>query len=122
MRDEVQWTVDATLQLARLVINNPTITMSDDKDFLYELNDTAELGEPNATATLFALKLSWSKQFANRAGGCALAHRAAAGRDAAAEKLLDSCKSWRPEANDGLATLSCARAAPIWRGQPWCGR
>jgi TPR repeat protein len=93
MRNDVQWSVDATLQLARLVINNPTIAVSDDKDFLYKLNDSAELSEPNAMATLIALKLSSSAQFADRAGGCALAQRAAAGGDAAAKKLLDSCKS-----------------------------
>ena len=73
MRNEVQWSVDATLALAQLVIDNPTITVESDKDFLYTLNDHAELGEPNAMATLIALKLSSSAQFADRAGGCALA-------------------------------------------------
>jgi len=93
MRTEVQWSVDATLELARLVIDNPTVTLSYDKDFLYTLNDHAELGEPNAMATLIALKLSSSKQFADRAGGCALARRASASGDPAAKKLLEGCKS-----------------------------
>jgi TPR repeat protein len=93
MRSEVQWSVDATLQLARLAINDPTITVNNEKDFLYTLNDSADLGEPNAMATLIALKLSSSAQFADRDGGCALARRAAAGGDAAAKKLLESCRS-----------------------------
>jgi hypothetical protein len=93
MRNEVQWSVDATLELGRLVIDNPTITLGNDKDFLYTLNDHAELGEPNAMATLIALKLSTSRQFADHAGGCALARRASASGDSAAKKLLESCKS-----------------------------
>jgi hypothetical protein len=93
MRNEVQWSIDATLELARLVIDNPTVTLSSDKDFLYTLNDHAELGEPNAMATLIALKLSSSSQFADRAGGCALARRAAVNGDSAAKKLLESCNS-----------------------------
>ncbi len=93
MRNEVQWSVDATLEVARLVIDNPTITLSYDKDFLYTLNNSAELGEPNAMATLIALKLSSSAQFADRARGCALAQRASASGDGAAKKLLESCKS-----------------------------
>jgi len=91
--DEVQWSVEATLALAYLVIDNPTITISYDKDFLYTLNDHAELGEPNAMATLIALKLSPSAQFADRTGGCRLAQRASANGDAAAKRLLESCKS-----------------------------
>jgi TPR repeat protein len=93
MRTEVQWSVDATLELARLVIDKPTVTLSSDKDFLYTLNDHAELGEPNAMATLIALKLSSNAQFADRAGGCALARRASANGDSAAKKLLESCNS-----------------------------
>lgn len=93
MRNEVQWSVDATLELAHLLIDNPTVTLSYDKDFLYTLNDHAELGEPNALATLIALKLSSSAQFADRAGGCALAERASASGDGAAKKLLQGCKS-----------------------------
>jgi TPR repeat protein len=93
MRNDVQWSVDATLALARLVIDNPTITVGDDKDFLYTLNDHAELGEPNAMATLIALKLSSSPQFADRAGGCALAQHAAADGDDRVKQLLAACKS-----------------------------
>jgi len=93
MRNEVQWSVDATLELARLVIDDPTATVSDDKDFLYTLNDHAELGEPNAMATLIAMKLSASRQFADHAGGCTLAQRASASGDSAAKKLLENCKS-----------------------------
>jgi TPR repeat protein len=93
MQIEVQWSVDATLELAHLLIDNPTVTLQGDKDFLYTLKDSAELGEPNAMATLIALKLSSSAQFADRAGGCALAERAAATGDQAAKKLLAGCKS-----------------------------
>ncbi len=93
MRSDVQWSVDATLELARLLIDNPTVTLSYDKDFLYTLNDHAELGEPNAMATLIALKLSSSPQFADRAGGCALAERAAASGDLAARQLLAKCRA-----------------------------
>jgi hypothetical protein len=75
------------------VIDNPMVTLGYDKDFLYTLHDHAELGEPNAMATLIALKLSSSAQFADRAGGCALAERAATNGDGAAKKLLASCKS-----------------------------
>jgi TPR repeat protein len=93
MRNEVQWSVDATVEVAHLVIDNPIIALSGDKDFLYALNEAAELGEPNAMATLIGLKLSSSAQFADRAGGCMLAARASAGGDAAAKKLLENCKS-----------------------------
>ncbi|MBV8792386.1 MAG: sel1 repeat family protein [Pseudolabrys sp.] len=85
MRNDVQWSIDATLELARLVIDNPSVTIGDDKDFLYTLNDHAELGEPNAMAALIALKLSASRQFADRAGGCTLAQRASASGDSAAK-------------------------------------
>jgi TPR repeat protein len=93
MRNEVQWSVDATLELAQLVIDNPTIAVDSDKDFLYTLNDHAELGESNAMATLIAIKLSSSPQFADRAGGCALAERAAARGDDRVKQLLAACKS-----------------------------
>lgn len=93
MRNEVQWSVDATLALAQLVIDNPTVNVIEDKDFLYTLNDHAELGEPNAMATLIALKLSSSAQFADRAGGCGLAERAAPGGDDRVKQLLATCKT-----------------------------
>jgi TPR repeat protein len=93
MRNQVQWGVDATLAVARLVIDNPTITVESDKDFLYTLNDHAELGEPNAMATLIALKFSTSAQFGDRAGGCALAEGAAPDGDDRVQQLLATCKS-----------------------------
>jgi hypothetical protein len=69
------------------------VTVDEPKDFLYTLNDAAELGEPNAMATLIALKLSSSAQFADRAGGCRLAARAAANGDDRARTALAACRT-----------------------------
>jgi hypothetical protein len=50
-----------------------------------------ELGEPNAMTTLIALKLSANPEFADNAGGCQLAERAAQNGDERAKALLAGC-------------------------------
>ncbi len=91
MRGETQWSVGAKLDYARFVTDNPTVKANNPKRIIYELTEAANLGEPGATATLIALKLSPNAQFADKAGGCRLAQRTVAAGDESARKFLASC-------------------------------
>lgn len=91
MRTEVQWSIDATLQLARIVIDNPTVTVDHAPRFLAQLIDAAEVGEPHAMMTLAMLKLSGAKQFDDKAGGCALLQRLKTDGDGEASERLKAC-------------------------------
>ena len=91
MRGETQWSVGAKLDYARFVTDNPTVKANNPKRIIYELTEAANLGEPGATTTLIALKLSPNAQFADKAGGCRLAQRAVAAGDESARKFLASC-------------------------------
>ena len=76
-----QWDYDTRLQVVRLVAENPEVEMSYPDRFLFTATEDAELGEPGAVDALIALKLSQHPQFADKAGGCALAARAGKQRD-----------------------------------------
>jgi TPR repeat protein len=78
-----QWDYDTRLQIVRLLAENPEVQMGYPERFLYTATEDAELGEPGAMDALIALKLSRHTQFADKAGGCALAARAG--------KKLDEC-------------------------------
>lgn len=79
---QAQWDQDARLQVMALLAAHPEIHLRGPGAFLYDATEAAELGEPGALAALIALKLSSNSQFADRAGGCALADRAAGTADA----------------------------------------
>ena len=80
-----QWDYDTRLQIVRLLAENPEVQIGYADHFLYRTIEDAELGEPAAMDALIALKLSRHVQFADKAGGCALAERAG--------KHLDDCRT-----------------------------
>lgn len=80
-----QWDYDTRLQIVRLLAENPEVQMGYADRFLYRTTEDAELGEPGAMDALIALKLSRHAQFADKAGGSALAERVA--------KKLDECRA-----------------------------
>ena len=80
-----QWDYDTRLQIVRLLAENPSVQMEYADHYLYRTIEDAELGEPGAMDALIALKLSRHGQFADKAGGCALAERAG--------KRLDECRA-----------------------------
>ena len=88
-----QWDYDTRLQIVRLLAENPDVQMSYADHYLYRTIEDAELGEPGAMEALIALKLSRHVQFADKAGGCALAERAAKAGDAEAARHLDECRA-----------------------------
>ncbi|MBN8941057.1 MAG: hypothetical protein J0H01_16255 [Rhizobiales bacterium] len=81
---QAQWDQEARLQVMGLLAAHPEIHLRGPNSFLYDATEATELGEPGALAALIALKLSTNSQFADRAGGCALADRAARAGDAGA--------------------------------------
>lgn len=91
IRAEVQWSIETTIQLARIATENPAVRIDHAKGFLYTLTDAAELGEPGAMAALIALKLSPNPQFADKSGGCKLVQRALDGGDASARSWTEVC-------------------------------
>ena len=88
-----QWDYDTRLQIVRLLAENPKVEMDYPEHYLYSTIEDAELGEPSAMDALIALKLSGHVQFADKAGGCALAGRAAKAGDAEAARYLDKCRA-----------------------------
>jgi hypothetical protein len=78
-----QWDYDTRLQIVQLLAENPDVQMGYPERFLYTATADAELGEPGAMDALIALKLSRHTQFADKAGGCALAARE--------KKKVDEC-------------------------------
>jgi TPR repeat protein len=88
-----QWDYDTRLQIMRLLAENPNVQMEYADRILYTAIEDAELGKPGAMDALIALKLSGHAQFADKAGGCILAERAAKAGDALASKRLDECRA-----------------------------
>ena len=86
-----RWDYDARLQLMRLLATNPELTITNPQAILYDATEAAELDEPGSEAALIELKLSQSKQFSDKPGGCALAERAAKRGDEAAAGHLREC-------------------------------
>jgi TPR repeat protein len=91
MGGAAQWSIDKRIALGRFVAENPAVRVDRPKDLLYDLTHAAELGEPGAMSALIALKLSANARFADKAGGCKLAERAAKDGDETARKLLATC-------------------------------
>lgn len=93
IRADVQWSIEATIKLARIATENPAVRIDHAKGFLYALTDAAALGEPGAMAALIALKLSPNPQFTDKAGGCKLVQRAIDSGDASANAWVETCAS-----------------------------
>jgi len=91
LRNWAAWDYDARLQLTKVLAENPDLTINFPGSILYDLTEEAELGEPGAVDALIDIKLSQSAQFHDKAGGCALAARAAKGGDAIAAQRLKEC-------------------------------
>ncbi len=87
------WDIEALVQVAQLLAANPQVRLVRPGNFLYDLIEAAELGEPGALPALIDLKLSQSAQFADKAGGCKLAEQAAASGSAAAAQRMARCRS-----------------------------
>jgi TPR repeat protein len=68
-----RWDQDARIQVMGILAENPELTVTRPEGMLYNATEAAELDEPGAIDALIALKLSASRQFADKAGGCALA-------------------------------------------------
>jgi TPR repeat protein len=87
-----QWDYDTRLLILQVLAENPDVPLARPDNVLYDATEAAELGEPGAMDALIALKLSRNTQFADAAGGCALAERAAKlGYDVT--RLLEQCRS-----------------------------
>lgn len=91
MSGATQWSVTANIAFAQFLADNPTVKPYDAKRVLYEITEAMELGEPNAMAALIALKLSANPEFADKAGACRLAERAAQRGDERARAMLTGC-------------------------------
>jgi TPR repeat protein len=90
LRTWAAWDYDARLQLMALLAANPELTVNYPEGLLYDATEATELGEPGALDALVSLKLSRSAQFADAAGGCALARSATrSGGDAAALRFAE---------------------------------
>ena len=76
MRPWSQWDYDTRLQLVHIVAANPQVELTYPDHYLSAIISDAEVGEPGAMEALIALKLSGHVQFADKAGGCALAAKA----------------------------------------------
>ena len=88
-----QWDYDTLLQIVRLLADNPDVPVSDQDRNLHRAVEDAELGEPGAMDALIALKLSANKQFADKAGGCALAERAVKRGETVDAGRLTECRT-----------------------------
>jgi TPR repeat protein len=88
-----QWDYDTRLQIVRLLAENPGVQMGYADHYLYRTIEDAELGETGAMDALIALKLSRHVQFADKAGGCALAERAAKRDDAIDARHISECRA-----------------------------
>jgi TPR repeat protein len=87
-----QWDYDTRLLILRVLAENPDVQLARPDTVLYDAIEFAELGEPGATDALITLKLSRHAQFADTAGACALAERAAKlGNDTAPRS--EQCRS-----------------------------
>lgn len=91
MSGATQWSVEALIDFAQFVADNPAVQVHDPKRLLYEITEASELGEPKATPTLIALKLSSNPDYADKAGACRLVARAVQNGDDSARKFLNAC-------------------------------
>jgi hypothetical protein len=92
IRTDAVWSQDSRLQVMGLLAANPDIRIDYPGGFLYDGTEAAELGEPGAMLALIDLKLSSNAQFADRAGGCALAQGAARQGVAGAAERAQTCR------------------------------
>lgn len=87
-----RWEIESLVQLMGIMAANPEVKITHPDGILYQAIEASELGEPGVAAALIELKLSKSAQFADKAGGCALAEATAKRGDAAAAKRLAECR------------------------------
>jgi TPR repeat protein len=85
------WDYDARLELARVLVANPEIAVTNPQYFLYDLTEATELDEPGAAEALIDLKLSQNAQFRDKPGGCALAERLDKSGDGIAARRFKEC-------------------------------
>lgn len=87
------WSLDARLQVLRLLAANPEVRVTNPKSTLYYALEAAELDEPGAMSALIDLKLSDNAQFQDRPGACKLIETAVSRGDASMAPRLSECRA-----------------------------
>ena len=87
------WSIDARLQVLRLLAANPEVRVTHPKSTLYYAVEAAELDEPGAMTALIELKLSANPQFQDRPGACKLIETAVSRGDASMAPRLSECRA-----------------------------
>ena len=95
------WDCDARLQLMKLLIDNPELTVVRPESIVYDATESVEIGEPGAAAALIDLKLSKNQQFRDESGGCKLVMQFA--KEEFAARHVPECNA--------VASYDSARAA-----------
>jgi hypothetical protein len=85
--------LDARMQVLRLLTEFPEVRVNDAKSVLYDAVEAAELDEPGAMAALIELKLSANAQFQDRPGACKLIETAVSRGDQTMARRLADCRA-----------------------------
>jgi TPR repeat protein len=85
--------LDARLQVLRLLAANPEVRVTHPKSTLYYAVEAAELDEPGAMTALIDLKLSANPQFQDRPGACKLIETAVSRGDQTMTPRLSECRA-----------------------------
>jgi hypothetical protein len=85
--------LDARMQVLRLLAEFPEVRVNDAKGVLYDAVEAAELDEPGAMAALIELKLSANAQFQDRPGACKLIETAVSRGDQTMVRRLADCRA-----------------------------
>jgi hypothetical protein len=85
--------LDARMQVLRLLAEFPEVRVNGAKGVLYDAVEAAELDEPGAMAVLIELKLSANAQFQDRPGACKLIETAVSRGDQTMARRLADCRA-----------------------------
>jgi hypothetical protein len=85
--------LDARMQVLRLLAEFPEVRVNGAKGVLYDAVEAAELDEPGAMAALIELKLSANAQFQDRPGACKLIETAVSRGDQTMARRLADCRA-----------------------------
>jgi hypothetical protein len=85
--------LDARMQVLRLLAEFPEVRVNGAKGVLYDAVEAAELDEPGAMAALIELKLSANAQFHDRPGACKLIETAVSRGDQTMARRLADCRA-----------------------------
>jgi hypothetical protein len=85
--------LDARMQVLRLLAEFPEVRVNGAKGVLYDAVEAAELDEAGAMAALIELKLSANAQFQDRPGACKLIETAVSRGDQTMARRLADCRA-----------------------------